>query len=161
MHGTRDWFISKREAQLPSVASSYSRQPLGGGLNILLTVKVKTHVSSYFPNRPHIHLQTDPTKQLPPDSDGIWTKSTSCLLYLRCVIPPQKQMSGKSSVWSDQVLFSCFYFRIYFFIIVNLLARAQILPWMMYSALLIQLYAHVQLTGQTRSKASGVYFAGA
>lgn len=100
MHGTHDCFVSKRRTQVPSVASSYSRQPLGGGLNILvlLRVKVKTRVSSYFPNRPRIHLQTDPTEQLPPDSDGIWTKSTSCLLYLTCAILPQKQMSGKSSV---------------------------------------------------------------
>jgi hypothetical protein len=122
---------------------------------VLLTVKVKTHVSSYFPNRPHMHLQTDPTEQVPPDSDGIWTKSTTCLLYLSCAIPPEKQMSGKSSVWSGQVLFIYFYFKNIFFIVVNLLARAQILPWMTYSALLVHVYRHVQRTGQIRSEASG------
>jgi hypothetical protein len=62
-----------------------------------------------------MHLEADPTEQLAPESDGIWTKSTSCLLYLRYVILPQKQMSGKSSVWSDQVLFSSFYFKNIFF----------------------------------------------
>jgi hypothetical protein len=76
-------------------------------------VKVNTHVRSYFANRPHIHLQTDPTEQLPPGSDGIWTESTSCLLYLTCIFLPKTQMSGKSSIRSDQVLFKPLQFGIH------------------------------------------------
>jgi hypothetical protein len=69
MHGTQLIFRRERDtAFFCSIGDFFScvvifKQPsaVGRRLKRIPTVKVKTRVHSYFANRPHIHLQTDPT----------------------------------------------------------------------------------------------------